>query len=269
MPRIFNERLIERLRQLSSELHGANPLHYYDRLRELKRVCDSTQSLSHILSNLPQAEYNLEMGWREMHDVWPAGEAGYALRWDAIQQIVEQGQSALDTVAIELSTDDTVALQMLTEVFVEPVCNYMIDQLDIAGTTLYVLLRYKRWVEWFEADRLRSQCRGDDGRERVLDLDLRRFLFESGIDYPFSQPDSPRGRADIVARLETDDPLVLEVKVWDPELGYGEDRVRDGLRQVMDYADRYGKDKGYVVVFNLDRNPLIFRGDPDTAEWPS
>jgi hypothetical protein len=131
---------------------------------------------------------------------------------------------------------------------------------------LYILWRYKRWVAWFEAERLRKiyDRDGEDG----LDRDLRRFLFESGIDYPYSQPQSPGGRADIVAELETDDSLVLEVKVWDSKKDYKEDRCRDGLRQVMDYADKYGKDKGYVVVFNLDPEPLEFVSPTDTGEWP-
>jgi hypothetical protein len=94
------------------------------------------------------------------------------------------------------------------------------------------------------------------------------ILFESGIDYPFSQPVSPRGRVDIVAGLETDDPLVLEIKVWDSNKGYKENRICDGLRQIMEYATKYGKDKGYVVVFNLDQEPLFFFDQTSKGEWP-
>jgi hypothetical protein len=132
---------------------------------------------------------------------------------------------------------------------------------------LYLLWRYKLWAEWFEAERLR-RVYGSSGEEG-LDLDLRRFLFESGIDYPFSQPRSPGGRADVVASLETDDPLVLEIKVWDSEKGYRENRVRDGLRQVVDYTDRYGKDVGYVVVFNLDPVPLQLIGETGDTGKPA
>jgi len=134
---------------------------------------------------------------------------------------------------------------------------------------MYILLRYKRRVEWFALNQLREMyiTSGREG-ESVLDADLRRFLFESGIDYPFSQPASPHGKADIVANLETDDPLVLEVKVWDSDKGYKEDRLRDGLRQVMDYATKYGKDKGYIVLFNLDEQPISFTSQQNNGEWP-
>ncbi len=104
---------------------------------------------------------------------------------------------------------------------------------------------------------------------RSVDRDLRRFLFESGIDFPFSQPRSPGGQADVVASLETDEPLVLEIKVWDSEKNYRENRVRDGLRQVMNYAAMYGNDKGYVVVFNCDVVPLTFVSETNPGEWPA
>lgn len=104
--------------------------------------------------------------------------------------------------------------------------------------------------------------------EAGLDCDLRRFLFERGIDYPYSQPQSPGGRVDIVAGLETDDPLVLKAKVWDSERKYGVNGVRDGLRRVLDYAAKYGKDKGYVAVFNLDAELLLFQGEAAAGEWP-
>lgn len=134
---------------------------------------------------------------------------------------------------------------------------------------LYVLLRYKRWAEWFEAVHLREmyEASGKDG-EGKLDESIRRFLFESGIDYPFSQPASPRGKVDVVAGLETDNPLVLEIKVWDSSKNYKENRLRDGLRQVIEYATKYCKDRGHVVVFNLDEEPLSFVNQPNKGEWP-
>ena len=62
--------------------------------------------------------------------------------------------------------------------------------------------------------------------------------------------------------------LVLEVKIWDSGKDYKENRCCDGLRQVMDYAAKYGKDRGYVVVFNLDTKPLVFVSPDNADEWP-
>jgi hypothetical protein len=105
--------------------------------------------------------------------------------------------------------------------------------------------------------------------ESGLDRDLRRFLFESGIDYPYSQPRMPGGQADVVVGLETDDPLVLEIKVWDSKKGNREDRVRDGLCQARYYAEMYGKDRGHIAVFNLDLEPLEFENPSSGGGWPA
>ena len=37
-------------------------------------------------------------------------------------------------------------------------------------------------------------------------------LIRQGIDYPFSQPESPSGKADVVALAEREEPLTFEVR---------------------------------------------------------
>jgi len=262
---VYIDQIHNRLSQLFIEIANASFPNYYDRLRDFKNYCERTPVLKHCLAQLPQACYDLKRIQTESQ--WPGGEGSYALQWDAISQIVDGGpglvHSALRNLTGGMKEYD---LPKITEIFVRPIYDYLVYQLGISNTMLYILLRYKRWVEWFEAERLRKvyNCDGEDG----LDRDLRRFLFESGIDYPYSQPHSPSGRADIVAELETDAPLVLEVKVWDSNKDYKENRCRDGLRQVMDYTTKYGKDRGYVVVFNLDPVPLEFVSPQSTGERP-
>jgi hypothetical protein len=261
---VYTERILNRLQQLVNEISQASDLDYHDRLRAFKQFCDEIPALHHCLAQLPQVPY--DFAWLNKSDRWPAGEEGYAMRWDAINKVVDPGPSGLSLVRSQGAMDYKVALPRFTQLFVIPIYDYLVDRLESSSTMLYILLRHKRWAEWFEAERLRDLYNAEG--ETGLDCDLRRFLFESGIEYPFSQPESPRGRVDIVAGLETDDPLVLEVKVWDSSKSYRENRCCDGLRQVMDYAAKYGKDKGYVVVFNFDTKPLVFVSPVNTDEWP-
>jgi hypothetical protein len=270
---VYMDRVINRLEQLVDEIQKACNLglDYYDRLREFKHFCDNTPMLAYCLAGLPQVHYDFAVDRRDMGEMWPGGMEGYGMRWNAIGQIVDGGPSAVDVAWLQLGTRSPgPGIQKVTELFVIPIYHFLVDQLESSGTMLYVLLRYKRWAEWFEAEYLRDIYgqAGGNGGEDALDENLRRFLFESGIDYPFSQPASPRGRVDVVAGLETDDPLVLEIKVWDSSKGYRENRVRDGLRQVMDYTAKFGKDKGHVVVFNLDQEPLSFVSQASKGEWP-
>jgi hypothetical protein len=268
----YTDRIINRLNQLVKEIEGAWDfvIDYHDRLREFRQFCDDTPALAQLIAQLPHTPYDFKVDRRDMQNQWRSGKQGYAMRWDAIKQIVDGGPQKVQTTWLQIGAKDlTTGLRTITENFVVPIYHFLVDQLEKSSATLYVLLRYKRWVEWFKADHLHNlyETHSRIG-EGVLDNDLRRFLFESGIDYPFSQPASPRGKVDVVARLETDDPLVLEIKVWDSNKGYKEDRVRDGLRQVMDYAARYGKDKGYIVVFNIDQEPLYFVSQEGNSEWP-
>ena len=105
--------------------------------------------------------------------------------------------------------------------------------------------------------------------EASLDQELRASLFEGGIDYPFSQPSSPSGEADIVALLGSDDPLVLEVKVFDPDLSKGKSHLRQGFHQVLRYANDYNQSLGYLVVFNCsDRQGVVSSDEESGAEFP-
>ena len=273
---VFTDRLANRLQQLLTEVQNAcdSGLDYHDRLREFKNFCDATPALAELLQQLPRATYDFDVDWRGIPYQWPGGRESYAMRWDAVQQMVDGGPQKVDSAWLQLSFDPQTSqhdgLRNVTNIFVSPLYHFLLNKLESTSAILYALLRYKRWAEWFEADSLRKtyQDSGSNG-EGVLDESLRRFLFESGVDYPFSQPASPRGRVDVVARLETLDPLVLEIKVWDSQKQYKENRVRDGLRQVMDYSSKYGKDRGHVVVFNLDEKPLSFVSATNKSEWPA
>ena len=104
-----------------------------------------------------------------------------------------------------------------TEAVVDPLVNYLHDRIDDGDNVLYLIERFKMQIEWFKKDELYSQYRNDTSKgEKNLDQELRAYLFDGGIDFPFSEPNSPSGKADIVALLGTSDPLVLEVKVFDP-----------------------------------------------------
>jgi hypothetical protein len=266
--KIYTDPIRNRLEQIVGEIYDAYDQVYYDRLRAFRNYCDSTPVLAFCLAQLPQASYDFKVDSRDLKGRWPDGEVGYAYRWDAINQAVDGWSDEKNLIRSQL-LDKRVRdkYARFTEMFVRPLYNYLVHQIEFSSMTLYLLLRYKCWAEWFEVKRLR-EIYSDEG-ETGLDRDLRRFLFESGIDYPFSQPDVPGGRVDIVAGLETGDALVSEVKVWDSDKNYKVDRVCDGLRQVMHYATKYGKDRGYVVVFNLDPEPLVFEGETDTDRWPA
>jgi hypothetical protein len=142
-----------------------------------------------------------------------------------------------------------------------PLCSYIDERIDDGDLMLYMLSRYQRECTWFEADELVTLAKEADSRkvEEVLDRHLRTWLFREGIDYPFSTPKSPSGRADVIV-WQGEEPLAIEVKVYD-----GEDRdlghVSQGLWQAQRYAHDYGKPFGYLVVFNTSSHLLSFENN--------
>ena len=172
--------------------------------------------------------------------------------------------------AVSSETKSDLMLRDLTEAVVDPLVNFLHDQIDDAGNVLYLIERFKLKSEWFRRKDLYLLYQRDTSvGEASLDQELRASLFEGGIDYPFSQPSSPSGKADIVALLGSDDPLVLEVKVFDPDRGKGKSHLRQGFHQVLRYGNDYNQSVGYLVIFNCsDRQLVISSEEASGAEFP-
>jgi hypothetical protein len=103
--------------------------------------------------------------------------------------------------------------------------------------------------------------------EAVYDLDLRRFLFSEGINMPFSQAKSASGESDVLTDLDTDDPLVCELKIFDAD-NRGKRHLASGVHQAISYASDYCKQVAYLVIINISSRPLSLPSDDDPQFWP-
>ncbi len=160
-------------------------------------------------------------------------------------------------------------LEAFKDRFIVKLCDYIHDQLDIVSYVLYILEKYKLRTEWFTAKDFYQQYKNlEQNYEAFLEEDLRLFLFDQGIDYPFSTPQSASGRADVVSLINTEDPLVLEIKIWDSEKGYKSNRLKEGFAQIVKYANDYHKNTGYLVVFNIDNIEIEIEGKEKDNLWP-
>lgn len=147
----------------------------------------------------------------------------------------------------------------IIEVYISPIIYVLHDRLDKSNSTIYLLEKYKRRTEWFTKNDLFEQYSfANKNYEQIFEDDLRLFLFDQGIDYPFSTPTSASGRADIIGEIDTENPLVIEIKIFDRKKGYGKERIKDGFSQIVKYANDYNKDVGYLVVYNMDEVELNF-----------
>jgi hypothetical protein len=157
--------------------------------------------------------------------------------------------------------------RVFVEAFVDPVVNFIEDRLEEGASILSLLLRYKRRVEWFERARLFGLSRNDPERaELLLDSDLRRFLLDSGVDYPFSHRSELE---ELESQLGDDQPLALQTRVFAPKLGADAHQLRQGLAQAFALAVEHGRPAGYLTVFNLAPERLVFRTSAPRGQVPS
>jgi hypothetical protein len=148
----------------------------------------------------------------------------------------------------------------IIEQLIAPIVYFLHDRLEKSTSTIYLLEKYKKRTEWFTKLNLISQYKhATKSYEQIFEDDLRLFLFDQGIDYPFSTPKSNSGRADIVGAIETTDPLIIEVKFLDKDKGYGKTKIRDGFNQIVKYTNDYNKNFGHLVIFNLDNIEVNFK----------
>ena len=264
--------LQERLRQVYRADHRS----YSHEILYLRDFIINAPSLRAIATALMVSEPSVDpAGWADEHFQWdefalPATEAGRAkVAWWLMNGWADGEVDPTNTAHnISRESNFNAALAVATQVLVDPLIQYFQERLGTESDILYVLERYTRAVRWFDQAGLYEAYQSDTRRgEKLYDRHLRRFLFEQGIDNPFSQPESPTGKADIVtAGRDGGLDLVCEVKLFDgdnKDVAY----LAQGVHQAFQYAQDHGRATAYLVIFNLTDQTLRLPDD-DGIDWP-
>lgn len=217
----------------------------------------------------------------ESHGVfrWPnrTEEGRATLVWKLMQHMADQDRNGADGDRVVLEYAVSIAgsgnlndnWREFAERILQPLFDHLTDRVGAESSILYVLERYVRRVEWFDRQELYDRALADPRKaEETYDTDLRRFLFSEGINMPFSQAKSASGLSDVVSELDTDDPLVCEIKIFDGK-SRGKRHLGSGVNQAIQYANDYGKQVAYLVVINLSGRPLTLPSEGDPKAWPS
>jgi hypothetical protein len=249
--------------------------HHQDIEREIRYVADwiaDQPALRAILTAAERVEPDLNFSaWNQnlmqRRIEWPTStEAGRAsLIWQLLQHIAEANRVGPDDptspYVFAFGGNLSDATRELVERVISPLFDYLSEQVGLESNTLYVLERYVRRVEWFDRAELYDRYQANTGRgEEVYDTDLRRFLFSEGINMPFSQTKSASGHSDVITDLDTDDPFIGEVKLFDA-VNHGKRELAGGLHQALQYALDWGKSTGYLIIVNLSGRPLNLPSD--------
>ena len=210
---------------------------------------------------------------------WPSRkeESRAALIWHLMQSIAADDRDGTEGPRIVINYAHAVSYQSnsndmwreFAERILRPLFDYLDERVGAESSVLYTLERYVRRVEWFDREELHKRAMADTRKaEDVYDADLRRFMFGEGVNMPFSQARSASGLSDVLSELDTDDPLVCELKIFDG-INRGKRHLAAGVNQAIQYASDYGKQIAYLLIINLSGRLLSLPNDNDSKTWPA
>jgi len=273
----YERNLQAQLRERYRQLFKAGFTIYKRELEYFRKFLLSVPALSAIINTIQRAEpdFDPDKWYAEKFQFknydFPESEIGRAkFIWRIIEKIAT---GELDAVQVSFVFPDSTSdingrMRLVTEQLIEPFVIFLEFRIGTESEMLYLLDKVKRRIEFFDKERLYEECTASGRhREEVYDRYVRQFLFDQGVDYPFSQPRSASGEADIVSGLETDDPLVSEIKLYDGD-SYGGAYLAQGFNQALQYAQDYGKTSAYLLIMNLSDQNLHMPTDEDVQIWP-
>jgi hypothetical protein len=155
------------------------------------------------------------------------------------------------------------------EQYVRPFYEMLAEEIDDSDVVLAELIHAKRLIEWFRRDSFyNTYATQTQTGEKKLGWKLYELLFERGVEFSI-EPASISGEADMVASQATRNPLVADIKVFDPEKGKNSTYIRKGLRQIHTYTHDYNVPLGYAVIFTptAKRLTLDLPADQGIQKW--
>lgn len=141
------------------------------------------------------------------------------------------------------------AAELFTAYFVEPLYEYVDEQLDDQRAILALLRRYKHKCEWFQREDLYGlwESNAKQGEKRLV-FHLYEYLHDQGLDF-FIEPASASGEVDIISAQTAEEPLLADAKIFNPGRGADRGYLAGGVKQLYTYAVDYNEPVAYLVVY--------------------
>lgn len=184
-------------------------------------------------------------------------EEAAALGYKVLRRLTEQGEKLFNVGhAYHRASRDYPAKDAVREIHLEPFYEHIDEQLDDRRAMLALLMRYKHRSEWFHRENLWQMSQIEQLAEKNLALDLYAYLYDQGIDFNI-ETESIRGKIDLIAAQGTDDPLLLDAKIFDDD-GRSKYYIRKGFNQIYTYTQHHNEAFGYLIVYNTSEKDLRF-----------
>jgi hypothetical protein len=131
----------------------------------------------------------------------------------------------------------------------EPLFDYIDEQIDDKRMTLVLLKKFKHRCEWFLRSEMYARFKEDTGKgENILASRLYQYLHDQGVQFHI-EPQSASGRIDLISTQSGKDRLVADAKLFNPERGQDRGYIIKGFRQIYEYTKDFNETFGYLVIF--------------------
>lgn len=259
---------------------------YNDRLgifivncKRLVAFCNETPIVRSVLDKIETHSVDFELwlqtvGYDDTDYVpyWGKHQDAH-ISWKALNalcSVVDDLQIVKVLGSVVTFDDRAEAPQIILNRYILPLISYIFEHLESRYLILNLLNRFIQRIHVFDRDAYYSAYQNDvvSGTrlaEYRLDKELRRFLFDQGIDC-LSSPHGGTGRVDVVSTEP--DKLALEVKLYcpkrlypndfTPKSDYGQIYLEQGFNQLYQAVISHGSTYGVLFIFNLSNESLSF-----------
>lgn len=173
-----------------------------------------------------------------------------------VTDIADAGQlpEVIAGIGYRVSANYDESLDSFRDALLEPLYEYIDEQLDDQRAILALLRRYKHRCEWFQRSRLYDLWQSDmQSGERSLAYDLYAYLYDQGLDFAI-EPTSASGKPDLVSVQTGDERLIADAKVF--TLDKGKSYIASAFNQVYQYTLDYNQPFGYLVIYKTCEEDL-------------
>ena len=157
---------------------------------------------------------------------------------------------------LELLENISDRLDPFREEYVEPLFDYIDEQIDDKRMTLGLLKKYKHRCEWFRREQMLTIAKANTQQgEKSLVFDLYEYLHDQGLQFHI-EPQSDSGRVDLISNQSGKDRLLADAKIFNADGSQDRGYIVKGFRQLYDYMKDYHETFGYLVIFKTCEDDL-------------
>jgi len=200
---------------------------------------------------VPEAKKWADEAFTENRQIFPNTEIGNsALCYWIVKACVEKICGEDESLREEYA--QFAGMEWFRDSYVEPLFDYIEEQIDDKRITLFLLKKYKHRCEWFRRKELKL---ASERGETTLVYDLYEYLHDQGLQFHI-EPKSASGRADLISAQTGKDRLLADAKIFNPDGSQDSGHIVEGFRQIYEYAKDFNEPSGYLVIFKACERDL-------------